>query len=82
VDIVSSNSDEGEEEEERHAMVDYLVKALNEELATELLEGFLCGNEMKTGEDGADEKEEDDDDDDDDDDGDDDDDDDDDEEET
>jgi hypothetical protein len=42
VDVVSSHSDEGEEEEEkeRHAMVIYLVKALNEELATELLDGL------------------------------------------
>jgi hypothetical protein len=28
------------EEEERHAMLEYVVKALNEELVTELLEGF------------------------------------------
>jgi hypothetical protein len=33
---------QAEEEEERHAVVEYVVKALDEALLTELLEGFHC----------------------------------------
>jgi hypothetical protein len=37
---VEYDSDEEVGEEERHAMLEYVVKRLNEELVTELLEGF------------------------------------------
>jgi hypothetical protein len=37
-----SRGAEAGEDETRHAMVEYVVKVLNEELIIELLEGFHC----------------------------------------
>jgi hypothetical protein len=44
VGVVSPQSQiQQEEEETRHAVLEYVVKGLNEALLTELLEGFHCG---------------------------------------
>jgi hypothetical protein len=39
----AQGAEAGEEEETRHAVVEYVVKGLNEALVTELLEGLHCG---------------------------------------
>jgi hypothetical protein len=41
----AQGAEAGEEEEERHAVLEYVVKGLNEALLTELLEGFHCYEE-------------------------------------
>jgi hypothetical protein len=49
---------EAGEEETRHAVLEFVLKGLNEALLTELLEGFHCGYEERDEDMGEDEDEE------------------------